>query len=53
MHHLCLSEELGVLVRPSRGLRDIYPGRPAKNIWGFTMKVFFPKKSKIGHGGSS
>ena len=35
------------------GTSNIYPGCPAKNIWDFTMKIFFPKKSKIGHGCSS
>mgnify|MGYP007108023261 CR=1 FL=1 len=33
------------------GTSNIYPGCPAKNIWDFTMKIFFPKKSNIGHGG--
>ena len=34
------------------GASNIYPGYPAKNILDFTMKIFFFKKSKIGHGGS-
>ena len=34
------------------GTSNIYPGCPAKNIWDFPMKIFFFKKSKIGHGGS-
>ena len=32
------------------GTSNIYPGCPAKNILDFTMKIFFSKKSKIGHG---
>ena len=32
------------------GTSNIYPGCPAKNIWGFTIEIFF-KKIKIGHGG--
>ena len=32
------------------GTCNIYPGCPAKNILDFTMKIFFFKKSKIGHG---
>ena len=32
------------------GTSNIYPGCPAKNIRDFTMKIFFSKKSKIGHG---
>ena len=34
------------------GTSNIYPGCPAKNILDFPMKIFFFKKSKIGHGGS-
>ena len=34
------------------GTCDIYPRCPAKNIWNFPIKIFFLKKSKIGHGGS-
>ena len=33
------------------GTNNIYPRCPAKNIWDFPMKIFFFKKSKIGHGG--
>ena len=33
------------------GTSNIYPGCPAKNILDFTMKIFFFKKLKIGHGG--
>ena len=32
------------------GTNNIYPGCLAKNIWYFRMKIFFSKKSKIGHG---
>ena len=34
------------------GTSNIYPRCPAKNILDFPMKIFFFKKSKIGHGGS-
>ena len=33
------------------GTCNIYPRCPAKNIWNFPIKIFFFKKSKIGHGG--
>ncbi len=33
------------------GTSNIYPRCPAKNILDFPMKIFFFKKSKIGHGG--
>jgi hypothetical protein len=33
------------------GTSNIYPGCPEKNIYDFTIKIFFFKKSKIGHGG--
>ena len=35
------------------GTSNIYPRCPAKNIVFFPMKIFFVKKLKIGHGGSS
>jgi len=35
------------------GTSNIYPGCPAKNISDFSIKIFFFKKSKIGHGGTT
>ena len=35
------------------GTSNIYPRCPAKNILDFLVKIFFFKKSKIGHGGTT